>query len=265
VRAVLDPAHGWSFPLEFVLLLGLSCAAFALAALTFARVREPPGAASRAARPPLVHLARGLDLPRRDARFRRYLLARFFLTTIRAAEPFYPIFALDALGAPASMVGLYLSTATLAAVLSNLLWQRVDRARGTLFLVKTSALITALTPLAAVLLPRAMWLQGLSVERYGLLPAYLFAGVFLLAGVGGSGRGVGLIALLLAMAPDEERASYVGLVNTALGPVSFLPMLSGVVIDRSGFEPVFLAVAGLVLAGYLLTLRWGSRQAAGRR
>ena len=37
--------------------------------------------------------------------------------------------------------------------------------------------------------------------RRGLLPACLFAGVFLLAGANNSGRSIGLLALLLDVAP----------------------------------------------------------------
>jgi len=67
-----------------------------------------------------------------------------------------------------------------------------------------------------------------------------------------------MMALLLGIAPDEERASYIGLVNTVLGIVNFLPILSGAIIDWVGFELVFFAVTGLLLLGYLATLGWKS-------
>jgi len=41
-----------------------------------------------------------------------------------------------------------------------------------------------------------------------------------------------------------------------LGFVSLLPILSGAVIDRVGFEPVFFAATLLLSLGYLATLRW---------
>ncbi len=168
--------------------------------------------------------------------------------------------ALDVLGAPASMVGLYLSAQTLARILSNLLWQRLGRARGNLFLVKTASLLTALEPLLAVTLPWLMRLAGLTVESSGLLPAYLFTGVFLVAGATQSGRSISFMALLLDLAPDEERASYIGLVNTTLGFVSLLPILAGAIIDRVSFEPIFLVATGLLLLGYLVTLGWGNEE-----
>jgi len=256
VRTMLDPDRGPPFPSNFALLFGLSCASFVLAVLSFSRVREKPNLNQAPSHSLRAQLARGPELIRRDSDFRRYLLVRILLNTVRVADPFYAVFALDILGAPASMVGFYLSAMTLADILSNLVWQRAERARGTHTIVQASSLLTALVPLLAVALPWLMRLAGFTVERYGLLPAYLFTGVFLLAGSSNSGRTIGLMALLLDIAPDQERASYVGLVNTVLGVVSFLPILSGVVIDRIGFAPVFLAATFLLLLGYLVTLGW---------
>ena len=256
VRYMLDPARGQPFPFNFTILFGLSCCFFVLAALALLQIKETPDPNHQPRRSLKAQLAHAPYLLKRDPTFRRYLLVRVLLNMTRLAEPFYPVFALDILGAPMSMVGLYLSAMTLAEVLSNLLWQKVDRAHGTTFLVKIASLLTILTPLLAATLPWLMRSAGFTVESHGLLPAYLFTSVFLLAGVSGSGRAIGLMALLLDIAPDEERASYIGLANTVLGIVSFLPILAGAIIDRMGFEPIFFAATGLLLLAFLVTLRW---------
>ena len=265
VRYLLDPTHGPPFPLNFTLLFALSSCSFITAALSFARIKEMPDSTEQPRHSLKAQLARAPALLERDPAFRRYLLVRVLLNMTRLAEPFYPILALDVLGAPASMMGLYLSASTLASILSNLLWQRVEHTRGVYFLLQISSLLTALTPLLAALLPWLMRSVGFTVERNGLLPAYLFTGVFLLAGSSESGRTIGLMALLLGVAPDEERASYIGLVNTVLGLVSFLPILSGAIIDRTGFEPIFFAATGLLLLGHLITLRWKPAGKIGRQ
>jgi hypothetical protein len=256
VRYMLDPAHGSPFPVNFALLLGISCGCFVVAILSFAQIREKADPADQPRHSLKTQLRRATGMLQKDPAFRRYLLVRVLLDMTRLAEPFYPIFALDILGAPPSMVGFYLSAMTLAEVLSNLLWQRVDRARGTYFLLRISSLLSTLTPLFAMALPWLMRWTGFTVEHQGLLPAYLFTGVFLIGGISQGGRAIGLMALLLDIAPDEERASYIGLVNTMLGFVSFLPVISGVIIDRTGFEPVFFTATGLLLLGYLATLGW---------
>jgi MFS family permease len=107
-----------------------------------------------------------------------------------------------------------------------------------------------------------MRVAGFTVQSAGLLPAYVFSLVFLIAGSAQSGRGIGLMALLLDMAPDAERASYIGLVNTVLGFVSLLPILAGAVIDRIGFEPIFVLATLLLLCAYLATLGWNGEEEA---
>lgn len=256
VRYVLDETHGRPFPLNFTLLFSLSAFCFLTALLVFAYVKEQPGPAGQPHHSLKAQLARAPGLLKGDPTFRRYVLVRIMLNMTRLSSPFYPIFALDILGAPASTVGFYLSAMTLARILSNLLWQRLGQARGNYFLVKTAALLTALEPLLAVALPWLMRLAGLTVERSSLMPAYLFTVVFLVAGSTQSGRSIGLMALLLDIAPETERASYIGFVNTALGFVSFLPILAGAIIDRLGFEPIFFTATGLLLLGYLVTLGW---------
>lgn len=258
VRYLLDSTHGPPFPLNFTLLFAFSCASFVVAVLTFAQIKETPDAVKQPHHSLKAQLARAPTLLKQDPTFRRYLLVRVLLNMTRLAEPFYPILALDVLGAPPAMVGFYLSAMTFASVLSNLLWQKAERARGTYFLLKTATLLTALTPLLAAVLPWLMRSVGLTTERHGLLPAYLFISVFLLAGSSESGRIIGLLALLLSIPPAEERASYIGLANTVLGIVSFLPILAGAIIDRVGFEPIFYTATGLLFLGYLVTLGWKS-------
>jgi len=260
VRYVLDETHGQPFPINFTLLFGLSAFCFFVALLVFAQIKELPGPADRPRHSLRGQLARAPELVKGDPAFQRYVLVRALLNMTHLSAPFYPIFALDILGAPASMVGFYLSAQTLARILSNLLWQRLGRARGNYFLVKAAALLTALGPLLAIVLPHVMQLIGLTVERTGLMPAYLFTAVFLIVGSSGSGRSIGLMALLLDVAPDEERASYVGFVNTILGFVSFLPIIAGAIIDQVGFEPIFYTTTGLLLLGYLATLGWKKDQ-----
>jgi hypothetical protein len=256
VRYLLDPDRGLPFPLDFTLLFGLSCVCFVAAGLFFYGIKETPDPAAQTQYSLKAQVVRVPELIGRNATFRRYLLVRVLLDMTRIAAPFYPILALDVLGAPPYMVGFYLSAMTLAEILSNVVWQRVARARSTLHMLKAAGLLTVLSPLVAVMLPWLMQAVGFTVESHGLLPAYLFTGVFLLAGSSQSGRAIGLLSMLLNVASEEERASYIGLANTVLGFVSLLPILSGAVIDRMGFDPVFFAATGLISVGYVAILRW---------
>ena len=85
-----------------------------MAVLTFAQIKETPDAVKQPHHSLKAQLARAPTLLKQDPTLRRYLLVRVLLNMTRLAEPFYPILALDVLGAPLSMVGLYLSAMTLA-------------------------------------------------------------------------------------------------------------------------------------------------------
>ena len=50
--------------------------------------------------------------------------------------------------------------------------------------------------------------------------------------------------------------------NTELGVVNFLPMLSGSAIDLFGFEPIFFITGGMLLAGFQVSRRLVSRSDA---
>ncbi|MEE8391219.1 MAG: hypothetical protein V3S14_10550, partial [Anaerolineae bacterium] len=125
VRFLLDSTHGQPFPLNFTLLFAFSCAFFVVAILSFSQIKETPDATEQPRRTLKAQLARAPALLKQDPTFRRYLLVRVLLNMTRLAEPFYPILALDILGAPPAMMGFYLSAQTFAGVVSNLLWQRV--------------------------------------------------------------------------------------------------------------------------------------------
>jgi MFS family permease len=256
IRYVLDEDHGQPFPLNFALFFLLSALFFLLALVFFSRVKEQPGPADSPHHSLREQILRGPSLFRGDPAFRRYIWVRVLQNMVRLASPFYPIFALDILAAPESMVGFYLSAMTLARIFSNPLWQWIGRKRGNFFLTKVAALLTALEPVLAVALPWGLRLAGLTVENNGLLPAYLFTLVFLVSGSSMSGRSIGFMALLLDLSPENERASYIGFVNTVLGVSTILTILAGAVIDWIGFAPIFWTSAVLLVLGYLATLGW---------
>lgn len=256
IRYILDPARNLPFPIPFTILFILSCLTFAISVSALLSIREAPTPNPPAARRPREQLAQIPHLLRSDPTLRRYILTRILFTMNRLAEPFYPIFALDILGAPASIVGIYLSAATLSRILANLIWQYFGRRHPPTMMLRYVGLFTILPPVLAIALPWTMRTFGLTTENYGDLPAYLFTLVYILAGVAQSGQGIYMPALLLDIAPASQRADYVGLTNTFLGFVNLLPILSGVIVDHLGFVPVFTTASILLFLGFLNTLRW---------
>jgi len=260
VRFILGDGRPWSFPSGFVILFGLSTVCFAIATLVFSRLREKPGPRGLPTISLGAQLRRAPGLLRADPFFRRYILLRALLSMSQLAAPFYPVLALDVLDAPASMVGIYMSALTISSVVSNLLWQRISRHRSNVFVVKVAALLTVLEPVSAIVLLVLLPLLTAATQSPPIYAAYAFSLVFLVSGTSASGRGIGLMASLLDLAPDEERASYVGLVNTLLGMVSLLTIAAGALIDRLGYAPVLAGTALLLVGGFVAALQWKEKE-----
>ena len=260
VGYILDTQDFLGFPRHFALLFLIAAASFAASVLVFSRVYEPPMPGN----PPRIsvrqQLSRVPTLLQQDPNYRRYVVVRLLLNMVRIADPFYVIYALEVLHAPVAMVGTYLSTLTLASILSNPLWNRVSQRRGIKTTLLTSSFLTDLTPLLAVGMPFLP--RSLGLGNNHPWSAYIFGLVFAAAGLSQSGRGISLMTILLNISPPEERPSYIGFVNTLLGIESFLPVFAGGVVDTIGFVPVFLAAAGFVLLGSSMALKLRSEPVA---
>jgi MFS family permease len=89
-----------------------------------------------------------------------------------------------------------------------------------------------------------------SNERVAL---YVFGVVFIAYGAALSGQILANLGYILDIAPDELRPTYIGLANTILGFVSFIPIVGGEIVDRYGYEEVFLTATFLSLGAVFLS------------
>jgi MFS family permease len=60
---------------------------------------------------------------------------------------------------------------------------------------------------------------------------------------------------LLEVVPESERPSYMGLANTMLGLVTFLPVLGGLLVAWLGYNGTFIIALIFALLGVLASLR----------
>jgi hypothetical protein len=247
VQAVLA-ARGVSFPGNFGLLFVGSTLCFLVATTAIGIAREPPARTRAWQRNLGRQVAYARDLLDRDCRYRRYVTMRMLLSMIRVGSPFYVVYALDRLDAPASIAGTYLSMLTFARILSNPLWGRVLRRHGLKFVLQSANLLLASSAFLAVGLPALIGVIGLT----GAVATYAFGAVLIVQGLALGAHSVSLLPTLYEIAPARERANYIGLLNTVMGPTSFVSILSGSLIDALGFEPMFLAAGILVFGGFLV-------------
>jgi hypothetical protein len=226
-----------AFPQDFALLFGLSLVGISLAIFLFARIDEPLE--------PVVHqpvgvsaqIGRARQLARLNRTYGRFLLARLLMIIADMSVPFYVVFAKESLGAPPGLVGVYLSTTTLSALMTNLWASRVSDRQGNRRLLLTACLIGLMAPALAFLFG---WWRG---------PAILFAVAFAISGAYNTASWLAHTNFLLEIAPPDDRPIYVGTANTLVGTAILASSGGGALVDWLGFEALFgLALASLLLA-----------------
>jgi MFS family permease len=161
------------------------------------------------------------------------------------AVPFYVVFAKESLGAPPALVGVYLATTTLSALLANLWAARASDRQGNRQVLVVACLVGVASTALALLFD---WLRG---------PALLFAVTFALNGVYNTAAWVAHFNFLLEVAPPGDRPIYVGTANTLMGMAILASSGGGALVDWLGFSALFgLAFGALLVAtGITLSIR----------
>ena len=107
-------------------------------------------------------------------------------------------------------------------------------------MLQFAALIRMGIPLLALVLPPLFGVTPGSPSGGDYVLYYVFGLVFVAYGVARAGQNLANLTYLLDIAPERERPAYVGLVNTTLGVVSFVPLIGGTLVDHVGFQTLFV-------------------------
>jgi MFS family permease len=256
VFRVLGP-EGPAFPKNFAYLFVVAAAALIAAVFFQAREREPATLPSD--RLPLqgstaLNAARALL----DTNFRRFLTFRIFAALSTLADPFVILYAFRELNTPLWAIGPYLAALIFARLCIAPLWSAIATRAGHRAVLQGAALARLLAPLVTLLLP-FLADSSLYQNRFSdLRPLwYAFGIVFVLHGASLAGQSNSTFAYLLDIAPADRRFAYIWMTNVILMVTAFAPLAGGYIIERSGFDRVFIvaALASLtaILASGLLT------------
>ncbi|HEY3068430.1 MAG TPA: MFS transporter [Methylomirabilota bacterium] len=212
----------------------------ALSYVALAMVEEPPAAARPAAPGLGGYLRRVPALLAADRNFTWFLLARALAVVGTMASGFYTVYALAQFSPPEWQIGVFTSLLIAGQVVGTLLFgwlaDRTGHRLGLLLGVAASVVASALALAASSLAT--------------------FSAVFFLLGASTSSVMVSGLSVLLEFARTvEERPTYIGIGNTAIGSVSFVaPLVAGVMADTVGFPPIFAVAALFGAAGFVLLL-----------
>lgn len=237
LRTIL--ASDIAFPLNFALIFGIGASLSAVAYLAFSLMREPAG--KPATKEPFIKMVRRIpEILRTDRSFRRYVRVRFLALLAVLADPFYAVYALRTLEAPATSLGLFVIMATSASITANLLFRRPANEGKNVSILQISIILLLLASVSAMLLPN--W--------------QVFSVVFMLSAAGQAGMGIAAWNLLYAVSPEDHRPLYVGTANSLLSLPSFAPIVAGLFIDIIGYRSMFLLAALLATSALSFAFRF---------
>lgn len=251
VRWLLGEHSPLSFPTNYGMLCILALLCFAIGLAAFSLIDEPPQEHTGPRLRLGDALRRAPTILREHDNYRWFIISRMLTRTGQIAEPFYIIYATEELGLPASVAGIYLAVRAMTGALSNLAWSRISFRSGNRALVLFSGVLILLTPLLALVGPALA--RGFGAGNAGLIGAMGL--VFLCSGAANDGTNLAANTYLLDIVPADERPTYMGLANTALGAVTLLPVLGGWMVSTVGYTGTFgLGVVAAVF-GLLTSLR----------
>ena len=251
VRWLLGEGGPLPFPYNYGVLGVLAMISLSIGLLAFAIVKEPPQTQLGPRMRVIEGLRRAPAIMRGNANYRWFIISRMLTRVGQIAEPFYIIYAIEALRLPADVAGVYLAVRAISGALSNLLWSRISERQGTRRLILLTSALFVLAPALALAGPAIS--SALGLGSTGLLIAIGL--VFLVAGVANDGNGISGNTYLLEIVPEDERPTYIGLANTTLGLVTFLPVLGGWLVANVGYSGTFGLGVAFALLGLASSFR----------
>ncbi len=241
--AIKKIMSSYPFPYDFayiciiawvLMLLGLSIFAF----LKEPEHKDPPPKESAG-----IQLKTALGIIKNDANFKMLIYTRGWVNTAFMATPFYVIFAIDKLGAPDWMAGIYLTVQMVGYLGANLLW-------GWLSNHVSNRLVIILSTLLKVL-PPAIALAGFFVQ----VGPEMFSAVFFLLGMGESGSEMGFMNYLLEISPEQRRPLYIGLLHTLIAPTILFSGVGGWLSQLFTLKWLFATAFVTVSIALLISLK----------
>ncbi len=236
------------FPDNYALLFALAGAALIPSAIAIFSIREPPpkNAVSEEKEDDSAQVQgkTGWSKILADPVFRRLIVCRLFVGMNGLATSFYVVHASDVLRLPQSVIGQFVMAQTGAGVVASLLLGLVSERRGPHRVAQIGSAVAVTGPLFA--------LAAHLVAGGWLVRAYPF--VYVVMGFVNSMWMLGFVNYMLEIAPDDMRPAYVGLGNTIMGALTFVPMIGGWLLEATSYTVLFGATAVIVAVGFLLTL-----------
>ncbi len=222
------------FPMNYAYVFLAGALISSIGLLCMAVMREPRDLHKTEKRSLKEQLRIGIDLLRKDHRFRYYVKTRLLLSLFPLGLPFLFLFAKKELGYKPTEIAFFITMECIGLVISNYYWTRISRKVSNKAVLFRSSIVAVSIPLMVICF---------SVFN---LPREIFAIVFAIAAAVDSGYTIGGMSYLIEIIPQKERTTYSALYNTLLAFPILLSFFAGILLDSYGF--IFLYSILLVFA-----------------
>ncbi|HAV92631.1 TPA: hypothetical protein DCW38_05560 [candidate division WOR-3 bacterium] len=237
VRFILNK---YSSPYDFYLIYISAAFIVTIGLFSFCLAEEPADTEQKKTESFKAFFKEGVKVLSKDRNFKYLYSVRVLLGITASLEPFYMIYAIRELGMKPALAGFMIVARMAGLVSSNFLWNYIAGKKSVKHVLVAASIVGFLLPITAY------------VSRYNTLIIYL---LFFLAGIFYSGVQVGGPSLLLTIATDEKRPTYIGFFNTMIAPVYFVSMIHGALIDKFSFSVPFLIASLSSFSGLIVAMK----------
>lgn len=229
----------------FALLFGIAGVCYGIGGLTFGVIVEPNAAA--AADDDRKSLRARIREVITTPGYTRFLAVQTLLIPATLGLTFFGLFARREFQLDLKALGLLVVSDALAPFVGNWLWGKWADTLGNRWVLTLSAVVSLAAPLLALL---AAW-QGRDWSHALVLAA--FGAIVFSLGAASAGVDLASKNFILELAPDNaHRPVYIAVNDTLVALPTLLLIGGGLVIDRAGFTPVFIAIATCSVVAALL-------------
>jgi MFS family permease len=172
----------------------------------------------------------------------RFLGVQTLLIPATLGLSFFSLFGRREFDLDLKAFGLLVVSDAAAPFIGNWFWGKWADRIGNRWVLAVSAAVSLVAPIVAVIAS----LAGRGWPHVLVLGA--FAAIVFTLGLANAGVDLATKNFILDLAPDDERRTvYIGVNDTFVGIPTILLVMGGAVIDRFGFLPIFLGIAGCSL------------------
>ena len=232
----------WPDGSGYAAIYGFIACCFVAAGFIALAVREPPDAHALTRDSVSQHFAGSWHILRRDANFRRLVVATVLFATVLLLFPHYQALGRERFGLGGARMMTWVVMQNISLGLASLIAGTFADRLGNRLVLRCLFFAAALTPIFAVVLTQV----DPDIGRHA------FPVIFVLLGMTPVTQRT-LINYTLEISPTAEHPRYLSTLSVcAAAPILFAP-LAGWLIDRTSFELIFTLGAVLIASSGLLT------------